>query len=99
MKDVFLKKNTEGGTAGLYWEAGEVKSVNSYLADELVVLSRGDYEIVTEDETPETPAVETPESDGPAADADNEVEVPVEEPVKPKRSPGRPKKPETSSTE
>lgn len=72
-----LKKNTPGGTAGITWEAGEVKDVYSLLAEELAVLAPDDYEIVTEAPAP----AETPESDGPAADADNVVETPAEEPV------------------
>lgn len=56
MKPAFVKKNTEGGAAGLDWEAGEVKAINPYLADELVRLSHGDYEIVQEGEfTPPAP--------------------------------------------
>jgi len=107
MKTVYLKKNTEGGAAGLYWEVGEVKEVNSLFADELVRLAPGDYEIVPEGEpVPETPAAETPESDGPAADADNVVETPAEEPVAEepstepaKKKPGRPPKNKTTETD
>lgn len=56
MKPAFVKKHTEGGAAGLDWEAGEVKAINPYLADELVRLSHGDYEIVQEGEfTPPAP--------------------------------------------
>jgi predicted house-cleaning noncanonical NTP pyrophosphatase (MazG superfamily) len=54
MKPTFVKKNTAGGAAGLSWEAGEVKALNSLLADELTSLVPEDYEIVQEDEyTPE----------------------------------------------
>ena len=55
MKPTFVKKNTEGSAAGHSWEAGEVKALNSRLAEELVVLAPEDYEIVSEDEyTPES---------------------------------------------
>ena len=65
----FVKKNTAGGVAGHSWEAGEVKDVNSYLADELVVLSPEDFEIV--------PASEyTPE---PVADSEEVIDGTVEE--------------------
>jgi hypothetical protein len=51
MKPTFVKKNTSGGAAGLSWEAGEVKVLNPYLAEELVMLSPEDYEIVQEPES------------------------------------------------
>ena len=53
MKPTFVKKNTAGGAAGVTWEAGEVKPLNPYLAEELVKLSPEDYEIVQESESPE----------------------------------------------
>lgn len=54
MTTAYVKKNTEGGAAGLFWEAGEVKALDSRFADELVRLSPGDYEQVSKDEfTPE----------------------------------------------
>ena len=53
MKPAFVKKNTSGGAAGLSWKAGEVKALNPYLAEELVILAPDDYEIVEEDKTEE----------------------------------------------
>ncbi len=102
MTTAYVKKNTEGGAAGLYWEAGEVKALDSRFADELVRLAPSDYSVVSGDDfvVPETPAFETPASDGPAADADNVVEPTVEEPVAETPRPrGRPKKSETPSAE
>jgi len=61
MKPAFVKKNTEGGAGGLIWEAGEVKALNPYAADELVRLAPGDYEIVQEGEyIPDPPAHNPP---------------------------------------
>ena len=55
MATAYVRKNTEGGAAGLIWESGEVKALDSRFADELVRLAPGDYEQVSEDEfTPET---------------------------------------------
>ena len=62
MTIAYVKKNTEGGAAGLVWESGEVKALDSRFADELVRLAPGDYEQVSEDEfTPEiVTAIESP---------------------------------------
>jgi len=75
MKPAFVKKNTEGGAGGLFWEAGEVKMLDPYAADELVKLAPGDYEIVQESEyTPEPPVEEL------AVEAEAEEPAEVEEP-------------------
>ena len=67
MAIAYVRKNTEGGAAGLIWESGEVKALDSLFADELVRLAPGDYEKVSEDEfVPETV---------------NDVEDPIEEPM------------------
>ena len=89
MKPAFVKKNTEGGAAGLSWEAGEVKALNPYLADELVKLSPEDYEVVQDGEyTPEPPAHNSPEfgfpsvsSDGQGINFDHPRSIVVEEPL------------------
>ena len=62
MTIAYVRKNTEGGAAGLIWESGEVKALDAWFADELVRLAPGDYKQVSEDEfTPETAtAVENP---------------------------------------
>ena len=61
MKPTLVKKNTEGGAAGLFWTAGEVKALNPYLADELIKLAPGDYEVVQEGERmPEPPVHNSP---------------------------------------
>lgn len=49
MKPTFVKKNTKGGAAGITWEAGEVKALNPYLAEQLVQLAPEDYCIVQVD--------------------------------------------------
>lgn len=59
MTIAYVKKNTEGGAAGLLWEAGEVKALDSLFVDELIRLAPGDYEQVSEEEfAPETEVVE-----------------------------------------
>ena len=95
MKLVFVKKHTEGGAAGLDWEAGEVKAINSYLADELIRLSHGDYEIVPEDEfrSETTEIVENPDEN-----AEEPVEPKTEAETPESKRPGRPKKSQTTES-
>jgi len=81
MKPTFVKKNTAGGAAGHSWEAGEVKELNSYLAEELVILSPEDYEIVPESEYTPTEAEE--ESTEENAEENTESEA---KPVKAQRA-------------
>jgi hypothetical protein len=96
----FVKKNTTGGTAGRYWEAGEVKEVNSYLAEELVALSPEDFEIVSEpvafEVVPES-TTEEPVEEDPAEPEQNET--PVAAPVKAKRVYNKKTATETPSAE
>jgi len=57
MKPAFVKKNTAGGAGGITWEAGEVKPLNPRFAEELVMLSPEDFEIVKEGEASPKPPV------------------------------------------
>jgi hypothetical protein len=101
MNTVFVKKNTEGGAGGLSWEAGEVKELYSYVADELIKLAPGDYELVSQDEfTPETldEGIEIPDEEPERPEEPTTEPVSDEAPDKPKR-PYNKKKSETPSAE
>lgn len=100
MKTAFVKKNTEGGAGGLFWEAGEVKELNPYFADELVKLAPGDYEIVPRKELAPEPVAEEPVAEVKTEDVEPEavsVETPV--PAKPKGVAKKSEKTETPSAE
>ena len=98
MKPAFVKKNTEGGAGGLFWEAGEVKMLDPYAADELVKLAPGDYEIVQESEYTPEPPVEEPVVE---SEAEEPSDVPTEAPeaTKPRGVTKKSNKTETPSAE